>query len=209
VAVGLVSVPKALSYAAALGLCGMAILAVYTKSLTVTLGLVALFSYVVLYGFFKRRSVHGTLIGTVPGAASIVAGYTAVSGRLDMAALILFLMLVFWQMAHFYSIAIYRLEDYESANIPVLPAKNGVFITKAYILIYIMAFTAAAFSLSAYGYANYGFGVVMAALGLAWLALGIRGFNINNYKRWARQMFKFSLIAILSMSVMLSLDSIL
>jgi protoheme IX farnesyltransferase len=206
---GLIQPNQALAYAAILSGIGFLTLFIFVNTLTVLLGFGALFSYVVLYGLAKRRSVHGTLVGTVPGAASIVAGYAAVTNRLDITALLLFLMLVFWQMAHFYSIAIYRLKDYKSAKIPVLPAKAGIYTTKISILLYITAFIFAVAYFAIAGYGSYFFGVIMGLLGLIWLSKGIKGLAAKDENLWARQMFKFSLIVILGLSIMLSLDSVL
>ncbi|HLG90862.1 MAG TPA: protoheme IX farnesyltransferase, partial [Candidatus Saccharimonadales bacterium] len=118
---GQVSARASIVYAAVLGLLGFWLL-LYTNWLTVGIIAAAYFWYVAVYGYAKRHTVYSTLIGTAPGAASIVAGYTAYTGKLDLAALILFLMMVGWQMVHFYAIAIYRQKDYKAAAVPILPA---------------------------------------------------------------------------------------
>ena len=66
--------------------------------------------YVLVYTPIKHRSVYATLIGSISGAVPPVVGYTAVANNLDLGVLILFLILVFWQMPHFYSIAIFRIK---------------------------------------------------------------------------------------------------
>jgi protoheme IX farnesyltransferase len=206
---GLVSGPMALTYASVLGLLGFIILAAFTNLLTVLLGGLALFMYVVAYGYFKRRSVHGTLVGTIPGALPPVAGYTAVTGRLDGGALILFLILVAWQMPHFYAIAIFRFDDYKAAGLPVLPVKRGIAAAKLQIIAYIAAFIAACALLTIFGYAGYTYLLVMTALGLYWLRLSLKGFKARDSKLWARQMFFFSLIIITALSIMLPLGAVL
>ncbi len=86
---GSISGPRALICASLLGLLGFVILGVRTNRLTFGLGVLALFTYVVLYGIAKRRSVHGTVVGSIAGALPPVAGYTAVTNHLDSGALIL------------------------------------------------------------------------------------------------------------------------
>jgi heme o synthase len=201
---GLVQERNAIIYAVVLGLAGFLILTLYTNLLVVAIGLAALLDYVVLYGVAKRRTVHGTLVGSIAGAAPVVAGYCAVTDRLDGGSVILFLILAAWQMPHFYAIAMYRYNDYKAADLPVLPVKNGVRQTKLQILLYIGAFIAANALLSIFGYTGYVYLVIMAVLGLAWLWLGIRGYKAIDDKLWARQMFLFSLVIILSLSIMLS-----
>lgn len=206
---GLVKAQNAIIYAVLLGLAGFVLLALYTNLLVVCIGLAALFDYVVLYGVGKRRSVHGTLVGSIAGAAPVVAGYCAVTDRLDGGALILFLILAAWQMPHFYAIATYRFNDYKAAGLPVLPVKKGMRQTKLQILFYIVAFIAANALLSVFGYTGYVYLVVMTALGLAWLWLGSQGFRTTDDKLWARKMFLFSLVIILSLSVMLAVGPLL
>src|SRR5262249_37725840 len=112
-----------------------------TNALTLSIGIFAIYSYVVLYGIAKRKSVHGTLIGTIPGAASLVAGYVCATNNLDLGAFLLFLIMVSWQMPHFYAIAMYRFRDYKQAKIPVLPVVKGMKRTKLEILFYTFLFT--------------------------------------------------------------------
>jgi protoheme IX farnesyltransferase len=207
-ALGSISGRNALIYATVLGVLGVVSLALYVNWLTVLIGLIAFFVYVVLYGISKRRSVHGTVVGSIAGAAPVVAGYCAVSDHFNGAALILFLILVTWQMPHFYAIAMYRIKDYAAAKIPVLPIKSGMRATKIQMLVYIVAFILANISLSLFGTTKVIYLIVMTILGLAWLWLGIQGFKSDDTK-WARKMFFFSLIIILTLSVMLSVGAIL
>ncbi len=206
---GGISVPGALAYASILGLLGASVLARFTNPLTVELGVFGFFMYVVVYGFAKRRSVYGTIVGSVSGAIPPVAGYTAVTGSLDLGAAILFFILVLWQMPHFYAIAIYRMGDYAAAKIPVLPIVSGIRTAKIHILIYVAAFVLAAASLTLARYTGVSFLVVSCLLGVVWFIRGARGFTVTNDTLWARQMFKFSLFVITGLCVMLSLDTVI
>jgi protoheme IX farnesyltransferase len=195
-------------YATILGLAGFIVLS-QTNLLTFLIGVAAFISYVILYGLAKRKTVHGTLVGTLPGSASLVAGYTAATNRLDIAALLLFLIMLTWQMAHFYSIAIFRLKDYKKAGLPVMPAVKGVKLTKLQIVFYIFAFIIASVDLSFFGYAGVSYLIVVPGLGVYWLFRAINGFKARSDTKWARSMFGFSLIALLAFSIMISLDSFL
>jgi heme o synthase len=206
---GKVSARGAMLYAALLGAAGFALLAAYTNWLVVVIGVVGLVDYVALYGYFKRRSVHGTLVGSVSGATPPLAGYVALTGRLDAAAVILFVMLVLWQMPHFYAIAMYRLKDYAAAGIPVLPVKKGMRHTKIQILCYVAAFTIAALALTAWGYTGYIYAVVMAVVCIGWLRLAMQGFGAVNDAKWARKMFFFSLVVTLATTAMIPAGALL
>ena len=62
-----------------------------------------------------------------------MAGYCAVTGRFDMGAVILLAIFSLWQMPHCYAIAVYRLDDYTAAAIPVLPVKQGLAAAKKHM----------------------------------------------------------------------------
>ena len=199
----------ALIFASILSLLGFAALGVFVNLLTVYLGVLGLFFYVVLYGISKRKTVYGTIVGSVSGALPPVAGYCAVTGHFDTGALILFLILTFWQMPHFYAIAMYRHDDYASAGLPVLPVSKGMHTAKIHILAYSFGFLLAATALTIFGYTGYTYTVIMTVLSLVWLWKGISGFKIADDARWGRKMFLFSLIVLTSFSVLISLDSFL
>ena len=206
---GRISGANAAVFGLSLGFLGLLILGLFTNILTFLLGLIAYFVYVVLYGITKRRSVHGTLVGSIAGALPPVAGYTSVTNNLDAVALLLFLLLVFWQMPHFYAIAMYRFKDYKAAGLPVLPVKKGMEATKIQIVLYIVAFTVTGMFFTLSGYTHALFLIIILGLGLSWLHKGVQGFNTADDKVWARKMFIYSLVVNLGMSLLLSVGAIL
>jgi protoheme IX farnesyltransferase len=206
---GLVSKQNVLIFATALGLAGVLLLGFFTNILTLVLAILGYFFYVVIYGIYKRRSVHGTLVGSLSGAIPPVVGYCAVSNTLNGAALILFLILIAWQMPHFYAIAMYRSKDYAAASIPVLPVVKGIAATKLQISLYIVIFTLVALSLSVFGYAGGLYASVAMLLGLTWFLLAITGYSTRDDNRWARTLFFFSLIVITLLCFTISIESFL
>jgi protoheme IX farnesyltransferase len=206
---GLVPARNALIYGALLGVLGFLVRGLWVNSLVVAIGVIAFVDYVALYGLAKRRSIHSTLVGSISGAAPITAGYCAVTGRLDTGALLVFLMLVLWQMPHFYAIAMYRFDDYKAAGLPVLTVKRGMHSAKVQILLYVVAFIFACAALTVFGYTGYVYLAVMLIVGLVWLRLGLQGLKTADDKAWARKMFFFSLIVILVLSAMVSVGALL
>ena len=203
---GKISVRDAAVYGLTLFALGFLILLLYTNILTVAIGIIGFIDYVLLYGIFKRRTTLGTLVGSICGATPIIAGYCAATGRFDTGALLLFLIMVVWQMPHFYSIAIYRGKDYASADIPVLPVVKGVRTAKVHILVYTILFIAANILLYTSGYAGYAYLTVMLIAGLWWLRWALLGLRAKNSNKWARKMFGYSLIILLIFSFMLSIN---
>lgn len=206
---GSVTNRNALVYAAILGVVGFGILAVYTNILTVIVGVIGIVFYVVVYGLAKRRTIYGTEVGSISGSMPVVAGYIAVTGRFDMTAFLLFLVLTFWQMPHFYAIAMYRAKDYAAAGLPVLPVKKGMHQTKVRMLAYTVAFGLAACALTIFGFAGYSYLAVMVLASAAWLWRGFRGFKTMDDTKWARKMFGFSLVVLLAFSLGISFDNFL
>ncbi|MGE4801413.1 MULTISPECIES: heme o synthase [Yersinia] len=204
---GLIDPKVSLIYASVLGIAGMLLLYVAANPLAMWLAVIGFVIYVGVYSLYmKRKSVYGTLIGSLSGAAPPVIGYCAVTGQFDMGALILLLIFSLWQMPHSYAIAIFRFKDYQAANIPVLPVIKGISVTKNHITLYILAFMVATLMLTLSGYAGYKYLVVAAAVSVWWLGMALRGYKATNDSVWARKLFVFSIIAITSLSVMMSVD---
>jgi protoheme IX farnesyltransferase len=204
---GKVSTAAALLYATVLGAAGSLTLGLFTNTLTLLIALGGLFAYTVLYSIWKRRSSWGTVVGSLSGAVPPVVGYCAVTNRLDLGSFLLFLILVFWQMPHFYSIAIYRAREYKAACIPVLSLEKGVSRTKTIILAYIAIFILAAAALSASGYTGYSYLIIILAASLYWLWLGLKGYKLADSDRWARRMFGTSLLVITAFSAGLAINA--
>jgi len=192
----LISPRRALVFACFLGFFGLVLLALFSSFCSLSIALLGLFVYVIAYSFLKYRTLYATWIGSIAGAVPPVVGYCAVSGHLDTAAWILFFTVAAWQLPHFFAIAIYRLEEYAAASIPVLPRMKGIETTKVHMLVYIIAFIGISSLLSLCGYLGYGYLTATVLLGLCWLGLCIKGFKCENNTRWARKMFLFSLVVV-------------
>ncbi|MGQ8816161.1 heme o synthase [Serratia sp. NA_13] len=204
---GLIAPSVSLVYATALGIAGFALLYIGANPLAMWLAVMGFVVYVGVYSLYmKRHSVYGTLIGSLSGAAPPVIGYCAVTNEFDAGALILLAIFSLWQMPHSYAIAIFRFKDYQAANIPVLPVVKGISVAKNHITVYIVAFMIATLMLTLGGYAGYKYLIVAAAVSVWWLGMALRGYKTENDSVWARKLFVFSIVAITSLSVMMSID---
>jgi heme o synthase len=206
-ATGLIRPPMAITYAALLGLAGLALLFAATNLLTVGLVAAGLVIYVGVYSLYlKRHSVYSALIGSLAGATPPLAGYCAVTGRFDLGAALLLAIFSLWQMPHCYAIAILRLDDYAAAAIPMLPVKEGTQAAQKHMVGYILAFTTATLMLTLGGYTGYSTLVVATVLGLSWLYLTCSGYKAADERLWARKLFVFSILTIFILSVMMATD---
>lgn len=198
---------NAVRYALLLGLAGTGLLCSTTHRLCVILVLAGFVIYVAVYSLYlKRRSLYATLIGSLAGTAPPLAGYCAATGRFDAGAWILLLIFGLWQMPHCYAFAIYRIDDYAAARIPVVPVRLGIPAAKRHIALYVPAFVVASLMLTVGGYTGAVYFWVAAGLGLLWLVLAWSGFRASDDGRWARRLFVFSFVSIAVLSVMMSID---
>jgi protoheme IX farnesyltransferase len=117
------------AYAAAVGLAltfgGSVYLAIYANLLTGLLVFLTSFIYLAAYTPLKRVSPVCTFVGAFPGAMPAVLGYTAARGKLEVEALILFVIMFVWQFPHFLAIAWLYREDYERGDIRMLPVVDS------------------------------------------------------------------------------------
>lgn len=202
-----ISIPKAIAFAFFLGFLGLAVLAYFTNFIALSVALLGFLIYVALYSLWKTRTQYATLIGSIAGALPPVIGYTAVSARLDAGALLLFFLLVLWQMPHFYAIVLYRQDDYTAAAIPTLPALQGSRTTKIHMLLYVAAFFLLSLLL-ALQHTGAIYLAVALPLGIAWIFLSLQGFKQTDDRLWARAMFRLSLVVITALCLIISFEAI-
>lgn len=205
---GAITVKSAVVFGLSLLLVGSFILMLFTNLLTLGVALTGFVLYVFFYSLLKYRTVYGTEIGSVAGAVPPVVGYTAVSNIFDGGALLLFLIIALWQMPHFFAIALYRSKEYASASIPVLPLVKGVAVTKMRMVFYTLAFIASTLLLTFYGYTGYAYLSVALILGVLWLMLCLKGFKAVSTEKWAHKMFRFSLIVVTILCLVITFDTL-
>lgn len=137
VAHGRVSVREALWFAIIMAVTGLAILAFFVNTLTAALTFATIIGYAGIYtGYLKRATSQNIVIGGLAGAAPPLLGWTAVTNQLDPQALLLVLIIFVWTPPHFWALAIYRFEEYQHADIPMLPVTHGIAYTKLSIYLY-------------------------------------------------------------------------
>lgn len=207
---GKVSGVGAVIFSIILGVGGIGLLAITTNWLVVVIGVIGFVDYVVLYGMLsKRLSMYGTLVGSISGATPVLAGYVAVTGTVDMGAVLVFIILFLWQMPEFYSIAIYRRKEYAAAHIPVITVVRSVERTAWHILWFTVAFVVSTLLLPFFSPAGYTYSAVMAMLGVYWIYLATQGVRQKPTNQWARRMFRFSLVVLLAFCFIISLNAYL
>jgi len=113
---------NALIFGLALATGSVVLMAAFTNPLATLLTAAAIIYYDLIYtAWLKRTTKHNTFWGGICGAMPVLIGWAAVSGGLQPLAWVLFGIVFFWQMPHFYALAIRFRDDYARAGIPMLP----------------------------------------------------------------------------------------
>ena len=144
-------------------------------SVKLSLALAGTVVYVFVYTvWLKRATPQNIVIGGAAGAIPPLVGWAAVTGRLDLTALSLFLVIFFWTPPHFWALAQLIRRDYEQANVPMLPVVAGDLPAKRQSLLYAVLTVAA----SVVPFVTHAEGVVYLA-GALILGIVIVGGNLT------------------------------
>jgi heme o synthase len=112
----------ALLWSSALATTGVVLLAVGVNVVAALVSAATIVSYVFVYTPLKRRTRWATEVGAIPGALPPLIGWAAAEGTLTLFGWLLFALLFFWQMPHFFAIGWVCRHDYRAAGFPLLPA---------------------------------------------------------------------------------------
>jgi heme o synthase len=114
---------SALVFAVGLEIAAFAWLWATVNLLSAVLAVSATAFYVFVYSLWlKRRSEHNIVIGGAAGAVPVLVGWSAVTGTLSWAPLVLFAVIFYWTPPHFWALAIRYRDDYSAAHVPMLPS---------------------------------------------------------------------------------------
>ncbi|AHG91709.1 Protoheme IX farnesyltransferase [Gemmatirosa kalamazoonensis] len=101
-------------------------LAHFVNLLTAALALAGFYFYVFVYTrWLKRSTPQNIVIGGAAGAFPPLVGWAAVTGRVDLAAVFLFLIVFYWTPPHFWALALLKQHDYGRAGVPMAPLVWG------------------------------------------------------------------------------------
>jgi protoheme IX farnesyltransferase len=190
---GYVTAPQALAFIACTGVAGLWMLHSLVNALTMWLTLATFMGYGVVYTILlKPLTPQNIVIGGAAGAMPPVLGWCAVTGNVSSDALLLFLIIFAWTPPHFWSLALYRREEYARAGVPMLPVTHGERYTLGNILIYTIILAAVCLMPFASGMSGWVYLVSALVLNGVFLAYAIRLY-VNYRDRLARRTFRYSI----------------
>jgi protoheme IX farnesyltransferase len=197
---------QTLVFAGALGGLGLWILAQFVNALTMGLTVATFVGYAIVYTILlKPATPQNIVIGGASGAMPPVLGWAAVTGEVSLEPMLLFLIIFAWTPPHFWSLALYRTEDYAKAGVPMLPVTHG----KAYTRLQVLLYTLILFAVSLLPY-------VIRMSGLAYFiaALVLGGFFVAYALRIylaysdavAQKTFRYSIVYLAALFAALLVD---
>jgi protoheme IX farnesyltransferase len=188
-----------------LSLVSVCVLAWMANVLTALLAVCASVLYVCVYTPMKRWSWTAVLVGAVPGAVPPLMGWTAVSGVLGEGGLALFALLFFWQLPHFFAIALYLKEDYARGGIQVLPVSYGETATRWAIVLSAAVLLPVGLLPVASGIAGVAYGVGSLGLGALFLGWTVSALSWGSLQKSARGIFLGSVAYLTVLMILLVL----
>ncbi len=185
---------QALAFSAALVTLGSVVLYVWVNPLTMWLTFATFVGYAVIYTLvLKPMTPQNIVIGGASGAMPPVLGWAAMRGDVGPEALILFLIIFLWTPPHFWALALYRVEDYRKAGLPMLPVTHGNAFTRLQVFLYTLILFAGCLMPFIYGMSSWIYLVAAIVLGAGFCAYGFALWR-HYSDALARRTFRFSLI---------------
>lgn len=203
---GELSDAQALGFSGVLCSLGSFILYVFVNPLTMWLTFATFIGYAVIYTLvLKPMTPQNIVIGGASGAMPPLLGWAAITGEVSSQALILFLIIFLWTPPHFWSLALYRVEDYRKSGLPMLPVTHGNRFTRLQILLYTVLLMAACLMPFAIGMSSW----LYLAVALV-LSMGFIGYALALMREYSdelsRKTFRFSLIHLSALFAALLID---
>ena len=195
------------AFGVALATAATWLLAYFANILTAGLALCGFYFYVFIYTrWLKRTTPHNIVIGGAAGAFPPLVGWAAVTNRIDLAAVYLFLIVFYWTPPHFWALALLKQADYGRAGVPMAPLVWGEAETTRQMIWYtviLLALTVLPVLFGAFGLVYL---VAALAFGIPLLVGVVRTQRAADWSRPAMWVFKYSLLYLALLFVAMAVD---
>src|SRR6476469_10338054 len=183
------------AFGIALATAATFLLARYTNVLTAVLALAGFYFYVFIYTrWLKRSTPQNIVIGGAAGAFPPLVGWAAVTGRIDLAAVYLFLIIFYWTPPHFWALALLKQKDYGKAGVPMAPLVWGETETKRQMLWYTLILLPLTMLPYTFGGLGFVYLASATALNVKFLYEVVRVGRATEWTKVAWHLYKFSLV---------------
>ena len=206
---GKIPVINAITFAAILFIIGSFLLLTFNNFLSWALTVATWIFYAFLYTrILKFAGPQNIVIGGLAGAMPPVLGWVALTGSISPLPLLLVAIIFVWTPPHFWALAIDRIDDYENANVPMMPVVKGIEYTKIQILLYSFLLLACSLLPFAIGSLGIFYFISASSLGLIFIFLAARLMQDKN-NSGAIPFFLYSIIYLTILFVSMILDRLI
>ena len=191
---GELSQRQALVFSAVLCAAGSGLLYVWVNPLTMWLTFATFVGYAVVYTVvLKPLTPQNIVIGGASGAMPPVLGWAAMRNDVGPEALVMCLIIFLWTPPHFWALALYRVEDYRRAGLPMLPVTHGSDFTRLNVLLYTLVLFAGTLLPFIIGMSGWLYLASAVLLGLGFIGYGYALWR-NYSDALARKTFRYSIL---------------
>ena len=208
---GKVSKNQALIFGLVTSFISVIALYYFSNFLSALMLTLTIFFYVVIYTMWlKKLTAQNIVIGGAAGAFPPIIGWTIATGNITLEPILYFLIIFFWTPSHFWALSIYKTEDYDNANIPMLPVVAGIKTTKINIFVYGLILFAISLTPYFFGYLDFIYFFTSLVLGIYYVYLCYKLLKETvDENKFAKKIFIYSILYLFLIFITILIDGII
>ncbi|WP_238122017.1 MULTISPECIES: heme o synthase [unclassified Xanthobacter] len=210
---GRIAPREALAFGLTLSAFSVGVLGLVVNALAAGLLAFTIFFYVVIYSMWlKRTTPQNIVIGGAAGALPPLVAWAAAADSVSLEPVLLVAIIFFWTPPHFWSLALFRADDYARAGVPMLPVVAGPDQTRLQILLYTLFLVPLAASPAVLGFAGPLYGAVALLCGGLMVTRALRVFRLREGEaavKAAKGLFGFSILYLFALFATLLAEALM
>jgi len=166
--------------------------------------------YVVIYTMWlKKLTPQNIVIGGAAGAFPPIIGWTIATGNITLEPILYFLIIFFWTPSHFWALSLYKTDDYNNANIPMLPVVAGIKTTKINIFVYGLILFVISLSPFIFGYLGLIYLLTSLILGTYYVYLCYKLLRSVDDNKFSKKIFIYSILYLFLIFITILIDGVI
>ena len=208
---GKVSKNQALIFGLVTSFISVIALYYFSNFLSALMLTITILFYVVIYTMWlKKITAQNIVIGGAAGAFPPIIGWTIATGNITLEPILYFLIIFFWTPSHFWALSMYKTEDYNNANIPMLPVVAGIKTTKINIFVYGLILFAISLTPYFFGYLGFIYFFTSLVLGIYYVYLCYKLLKETvDENKFAKKIFIYSILYLFLIFITILIDGII
>jgi len=183
----------------------------FSNFLSAVMLAITILFYVVIYTMWlKKITAQNIVIGGAAGAFPPIIGWTIATGNITLEPILYFLIIFFWTPSHFWALSMYKTEDYNNANIPMLPVVAGIKTTKINIFVYGLILFAISLTPYFFGHLGFIYFFTSLVLGIYYVHLCYKLLKETvDENKFAKKIFIYSILYLFLIFIAILIDGII